>query len=268
MRAIRLKPLLLVSLFAAACGTPPSQEEVEDAQVKVEAAAEALSQLRGALELLGLLPEYTCGEPRRHFAGKAVEDLRAKAACLSISTQESETSDALRVDYDQVCQVGEHRLAGTTRFELTGGEDRFELTADLRQTELDGKPVQAKAGYGTCSDEKAVWAALSGNLPRRPEVAFEIDGKVAKRDGLPLIGSPTLVLNGPGKLTRTEGVDMLTFLGLEYTVGKYLPHAGTLQIATSDGHLYQVTFSQVLWKLGKAEVQIDDHSPVTVPVVQ
>lgn len=265
---MRLLRVFLVSFIASACATPPTQEEIAAAQVRVDAAAEAASQLRGALEVLGLLPEYTCGEPRRHFAGAAAEDLRARAGCVDVSTQEGETSDSLLVTYDQVCQVGEHHLAGTTRFELTGGEDRFEVTADLRQTELDGKPVQARAGYGTCSDEKAVWALVSGNLPRRPEVVYEIDGKVAKRDGLPLIGGTTLVFDGPGKLVREVGTDALVFTGLEYELGKYLPHAGSLAIQTADGHVYRVTFSKVLWKLGKAEVQIDDHSPVSVPVVQ
>jgi hypothetical protein len=30
----------------------------------------------------------------------------------------------------------------------------------------------------------------------------------------------------------------------------------------------QVNFSEVLWRLGKVEVEIDDRAPVTLPVIR
>jgi hypothetical protein len=39
-------------------------------------------------------------------------------------------------------------------------------------------------------------------------------------------------------------------------------------VETAKGRRVKVTFSPVLWRVGKVEVEIDDKAPVTVPIVR
>ncbi len=88
------------------------------------------------------------------------------------------------------------------------------------------------------------------------------------RDGGPLIGGTTLILNGPGEVSGALGTDRVTFSELQYEVGEYLPKKGEALIETARGHRVRVDFSEVLWRLGKVEVEIDDRAPVTLPIIR
>jgi hypothetical protein len=191
-------------------------------------------------------------------------------ACVTASTEaQGDTMDAVVLSFpDNSCSFRGHTVSGQAAFVYNGGEDRMDLTANLYEVKVDGEPLQARVGYGTCSDEKRFWAETSGQLPGRSGSNYHVDGRVGMRDGLPIIGGTTLVLDGPGEVSGPLGTDRITFTALEYEVGEYLPRKGEAFVETAKGRQVRVNFSPVLWRVGKVEVEIDDKAPVTVPIVR
>jgi hypothetical protein len=267
------RPLCLAAVTAltAACGgSPPTQEEIDEARDKVGVAMVAASQARAALELLGILPVYTCGEPRRSFVGKAAETLRAEVGCVTVTTEAIDAAtDAVVLSFPKgTCEVRKHTVYGQTAFKYSGGEDRMEVKADLRQLRVDGYGLQAEVGYGTCGDESRYYALAEGPLPKNSEYTYKVDGRVGKREGLPVIGGTSLVFDGPGELTGPEGTSRLTFTELEYEIGEYAPKEGEMLLEKADGGTVKASFKNTLWRLGKMELTVDDREPVTVPIVR
>jgi hypothetical protein len=236
----------------------------------VELAVVAAHQARVALELLGILPVYTCGEPRRTFVGKLSQDLQAQVQCLTLTTEaRGDTSDAVVMSFPAGgCTVRGHTLSGQVTFLYTGGEDRMELTANLGGLSVDGQSLQATVGYGTCGDEKRSWGKATGGLPGHSGYTYLVDGRVGVRNGLPLIGGTTLVLDGPASVSGPEGKDQVTLTALRYALGEYLPEEGKLLVETATGHRVQANFRPWLWRVGKVELEIDDHSPITTPILR
>lgn len=260
--------LMLPLLVLTGCGGP-TDEQIEDAKGRVSSAVAAIDLARHALTVLGLLPTYECGEPRRTFVGKAVEGAKRDIACATITTESSGETDAVKLAFPESgCGVKDLQLSGTGAFVYSGGEDRFELNADLSQLAVGGTKLQTSAGYGACGDEQRYFARSSGSVPRRPELTFSVDLHVGKRDGIPVIGGTTLLLNGPGEIAGPNGADRLTFTSVEYELGEYLPKSGTILIESAGGTRIEATFTTVLWRLGEAEIRIDDHDPVTVPIIR
>jgi hypothetical protein len=261
--------LALVVLAPACDREPPTKEEIEDARARVDLAVLAAHQARLALELLGLLPVYTCNEPRRTFVGKAAEGIHTQVACVTATSESRDDStDAVVLSFPEPCTVNGHTVSGQSVFLYSGGEERMDLTADLRGLNVDGQPLQAKVGYGTCSDEKRFWTEAAGDLPGRSGSSYHVDARVGLREGVPLFGSSTLVFDGPGEVSGALGTDRVTFTALQYEVGEYLPKEGEALIETAKGHLVKVHFSPLLWRVGKVEVEIDDRAPVTLPIVR
>lgn len=262
--------LALLPLLATACGgNRPTKEEIAEARARVEQAADAAAKARTALELLGVLPVYTCGEARRTFVGQASESFRAQVACVTVTTEAVDAStDALALTFPEGgCSVGGYGLSGPGRFLYSGGEDRMELTADLRELKVEGQPLQAKVGYGTCGDESRAWVLAEGTVPDSGGRTFRVDGRVAKREGLPLIGGTELRLDGTGTLTGPAGEDRLTLTGVLYEVGHAAPKEGEVLVERADGGRVKATFRPGLWRTGEMELTVDDAEPVTVPIV-
>lgn len=266
----RLACLSLTVLATACGGGAPSEEEVESARVKVERAVAAAHQARGALEALGILPVYTCGEPRPSFVGRVAEGVHARYACATATVEARDAvTDAVVLTFDAGgCDVHGLRFTGQAAFLYRGGEDLMEVHADLRGLSVDGHDLQAEVGYGTCGDETRLFADVAGGVPGRDGHSFHIDGRVGLRGGVPVIGGSELVLDGPGALTGPDGTDTLTLTSLLYDVGQYLPKEGTAVLETADGHRLEARFQEVLWRVGKVEVTVDDKEPVTVPVLR
>lgn len=262
---------LALAALATACGDNlPSEEEVDAAKAHVERAVAAAHQTRGALEVLGLLPVYTCGEPRRSFVSHAAEGLQARVSCATATVEAVDAStDAVVLTFAEGgCAVHGLSFTGQAALVYRGGEDLMEVGADLRGLTVDGQPLQAEVGYGTCGDETRLWADVTGDVPGREGHTFHLDGRVGLRGGVPLIGGTSLLLNGPGELTGPAGTDRLTLTDVLYEVGEYLPKEGEALLETADGRRLKARFQPVLWRVGKVEVTVDDKDPVTVPVVR
>ncbi|RKH50387.1 hypothetical protein [Corallococcus llansteffanensis] len=262
---------LALAALATACGdNAPSKEEIDDAKARVERVAASTHMVRGALEVLGLLPVYTCGEPRRGFLGHAVEGLASKVSCAKATvTAVDDVTDAVVLSFDDGgCDVHGLRFTGQAVLEYRGGEDLMEMSADLRGMTVDGQPLKAEVGYGTCGDEARLFADVEGDVPGRQGHTFHVNSRVGKRDGLPIIGGTSLVFDGPGELTGPSGADRITLSAVTYEVGNYLPKEGTALVETASGRRIQLTFLPVLWRVGKVEVTVDEKDPVTVPVVR
>ncbi|HEX8701171.1 MAG TPA: hypothetical protein VF815_20265 [Myxococcaceae bacterium] len=264
----RALSLTALAFLSTACAEHlPTQEEIDAARAKVEAGMTAASQARGALELLGILPVYECGESRKSFVSRVSASMQV--GCVTASTESLDaTTDAVVLAFGQGCEVREHKVTGQTAFKYSGGEDRMELRADLRQLKVDDRALQAEVGYGTCGDESRFFALAQGTLPGKPEYSYKVDGQVGKRSGVPIIGGTSLVFNGPGEITGPEGTNALTFTELLYELGDYAPKEGSALLKQADGGTVKVTFSSTLWRLGEMELVIDDKDPVTVPIVQ
>ncbi|RKH11037.1 hypothetical protein D7Y13_06615 [Corallococcus praedator] len=268
---MRRATCLALTVLATACGdSTPTQGEINDATARVERIAASTHLVRGALEVLGLMPVYTCGEPRRSFLNHAVEGLSASVSCATATvTPVDDVTDSVLVKFAEGgCSVHGLRFTGQARLEYQGGEDLMEMHADLRGMTVDGQPLQAKVGYGTCGDEARLFADVEGDVPGRAGHTFRVNSKVGKREGLPIIGGTSLIFDGPGELTGPAGTDRFTLTGLEYEVGNYLPKEGTALLETAEGRTLKIAFQPVLWRVGKAEITVDDKDPVTVPVLR
>ncbi|MBI5547908.1 MAG: hypothetical protein HY901_28840 [Deltaproteobacteria bacterium] len=250
----------------------PSQQEISDARTLASNAVRAADAARTALELLGLLPTYECGEPRRTFVGRIVPQVHVDLPCATASTFAVDSdADAVVLTFSGAeCTARGHTLAGKLTFRYSGGEDRMDVAVDFSEATIDGQALPATAGYGTCGDEKRVWAKAEGDLPELsslPRLHLKIDALVALREGLPIIGGTDVVVDATGVLSRDSKTDQLTMAKVKYGLGEYLPEEGTVTVATADGHRIVITFTPVLWKLGQATVVIDGKDPVTIPIV-
>jgi len=261
--AVVTLPLALL----VACSNLPSDEEVAQAEQQISEAMRFVHRARTALELLGLLPSYECGTPQRTFVGQAVESARLQMSCVTATTETAGNADLVKLQFPtQGCAVSGRDLSGEAVYSYSGGDERMDMEVDFHALLVGGEALPAKAGYGTCGDESRYWGQADGELsPRHPS---SLSLRVGTRDGLPLIGGTTLLVDGDGRLGREAGNDLLSLSGVVYEAGEYLPKEGTLIVETASGRRFEVTFETTLWRLGKAEVAIDGKEPVTIPIVR
>lgn len=267
MHSYLVTSLSVVTFLTCACGGPPSEAEIASAKSTVTQALIVSERVAPTLRVLGILPDYSCGEPRRTFAGKVAEKLPVTHPCLTAQHSAiSEVQDELVINFDQAgCSIDGLELSGSAKVAFEGGEARLRVSADLTNTSVDGQKLNATVGYGTCGDEQSGWVKAAGDLSTG--TAYDLDLSLAARDGLPIIGGTTYIVNGPVHVTHAEGKESVTLTGLTYESGEYLPKAGSIEISTSKGGKVRAEFSETLW-LGKAKITVDDHAPVTVPLAK
>ncbi len=253
-----------------ACGKsqPPSEAEVSAAKVRVGSALSAAGHAPRLFELLGLMPSYTCGQPRSVDLARLAADARLALPCAEVTLVGEAEADALVFTFEPECSFREHTLTGRAVFRLSAGDERFDVTGDFQETLVDGEPVMLSGGYGECGDEKRYWVRGERALQTSGTERFSLDVHLAHRDGLPLIGQSTWLLTGPAELIYPHSRDAIRFETLEYELGKVLPEQGSLTIETASGTRLKASFTRGWWRLGEATIQINDDDPVTVPVVQ
>jgi len=243
----------------------PGAEELATARAQATEAVRLAHRARIALELLGLFPSYQCGEPRRTFVGQAVEDVRLENPCFTLLAEATTDADLVRVQFPTGCGLG-HDLSGEALYRYSGGEERMDMELDLEGLQVSGESLPAKAGYGTCSDEARYWGEARAEIV--PGKVSTVTLRVASRDGLPIVGGTTLIVDGQGTLALEPGDASLAMAGLVYELGEYLPKEGVLEVVTANGTRVVVEFQPSLWRFGLARITIDDKSPVTVPIVR
>ena len=246
----------------------PSQAEIEDAKARLAVAVKSADLARVALEQLGLLPTYDCGVPRGAFVPDVLDALEVEYACATVAVDSSDpAADAITVTFDEAgCEVAGRTLSGALVVRVAGGEDRFDLEVDARALAVDGALVQALAGYGTCSDETRYWVLAEGDVPGHAGKTFYVDGNIAKRDGLPVIGGTTLLISGTGDLAEAGATDRMTMEDVDYEIGDLLPRNGVILLETASGRRIRATFTQDSPLYRKVSLEIDAHDPVTVVI--
>lgn len=246
---------------------PPTPFTLDDARLTVTRTMDAAQQIELAMRVFGLLPSYACGEPRALVGQRFTDALRVKSSCIGVTASSTATEDVIALDFGPSgCVVDGHRLSGRATLALRGGDDRVEVELDLRQARFDDVQLASLVGVGKCGDEKRAWVRASG--PIAPGASYAIDVRVGLRDGLPLIGGKTLVVDGTLALVTAAGPDSVTFTALEYDVGEKAPKKGALCVLTSSGHLIEAKFDTLFWRLGDAQIRVDGGAWVTVPVLR
>jgi hypothetical protein len=241
----------------------PSKSETDDARARVGYGSEGLAGLRIILELLGLAPDYSCGEPRAVFAGKIPDSLASRFAGSAIALDASDPAlDKFTIVLPaQGMPVKGQTLTGTLLLTTSGGEDRLTLELDATQARLNGVPIRSRAGYGKCGDSSEYWghseSALSGN-----QGSYLMDTRVTKKEGMPFFGGPIFRIDAKGSYTRGGKTDALTLTSIEYEGGKTLPNSGVMLIETSNGHRIKATFSDNTPVLRQVTVKVDSYTGV------
>lgn len=266
-RMNRIRSFALIgSVALSACGTPASVAASEELE-RADDAVTALDRSRQALQWLGILPSYECGEDERFFVGRLVESLNAEAGCVAVADEPDDAHDRATVSFGEGCVVRGRRLSGELAIVVSGGDDRKRVELDLSSVAVDGESIPVQVSYGTCGDEDQYAARVSGTLSQSPKRTFALDLTVASQEGVVLIGDNTLVLKGHGELVHPEGADRVSFDSLSYEMGDVLPKDGEVLVETSKEKHVRVRFEEKFWRLGLAEVKVNDDEPVVIPVI-
>jgi hypothetical protein len=256
---------MVLAVLVGACGQGVKGEDVElkQATKDTQQALEGASAARKVLEIFGVLPSYSCG-PLNGAIGMALPPVSVPFSCGTLGTRANGLDLAFA---ESGCEVGGHLVKGTLAFELGVGEDRVDVSVDFRKLSIDGEVLPVRVGAGVCGDEKRVWATVDGVAVA--DSVFRLDAQLGYRKGLPLIGHTDLTLDGTGSLEQPKpvGTTSVAAEGLEYELGAMLPKAGRLTVNRTDGTHFSVKFTEVLWKVGKAELTVGDREPVEVPIV-
>jgi hypothetical protein len=243
----------------------PSKAETDDARARVGYGSEGLSGLRVILEILGLIPVYSCGEPRAVFAGKIPDSLASRFAGSHIDL---DASDPARDKFtillpSQGMSVKGQTLTGTLLLTTSGGEDRLTLEVDATQARVNGVPIRSKAGYGECGDSSEYWGHSEGPLSGN-QGTYLVDTRVSQKAGMPFFGGTTFRIDAEGSYTRGGKTDALTLTSIEYEGGKTLPNSGVMLIETSNGHRIKATFSDHTPLLRQVTVKVDSYTGITL----
>jgi hypothetical protein len=243
----------------------PSKAQTDDARARVGYGSEGLAGLRVILELLGLAPDYSCGEPRAVFAGRIPDSLASRFAGSNINLDASDPAlDKFTILLPaQGMPVKGQTLTGTLLLTTSGGEDRLTLEVDATQARLNGVPIRSRAGYGKCGDSSEYWGRSEGSLSGN-QGSYLMDTRVSKKAGMPFFGGPTFRIDAKGSYTRGGKTDALTLTSIEYEGGKTLPNSGIMLIETSNGHRVKATFSDNTPLLRQVTVKVDSYTGVTL----
>lgn len=259
---------VLVSLTLTACADAKSDKEAVD---EVKETASVGSYAVSALQFVGILPSFECGESRRHFVARLTEGLNQQLGCTTVaSVSEGDVADQFRLQFGDGCHLGDKELRGELVGLVAGGDDRSTLSLDLNGVHVGNDSIPASAGYETCGDENRYSVFVEATLSEEPRRTAHLDLKVAKRDGIFLIGQDTFIVDGAGTVDHPAGSDRVTFDHLTYEMKQLMPWDGSLRVDTSGGELVKATFDSkdAPYRTGHLTVQVNDRKPVRVPVVR
>lgn len=261
---------LAATLALAACDMPSGETSaaVAAGADAVVHSIQAARPVRVAFEVLGALPEFRPGTARADYVAEAQGTLQGWFACALSSTQSSTADDTLILDFPgSGCALGEHTLRGRMRFVVAGGGDCLDLQADMTETILDGEPIGAAVGHGTCEDAQGWSARAQGTL--KNGYGYFLDGRVQFFEGEnPYSDEATLAVDGVIRLDTSEGPYLIHASRFAYTLGDLSPHHGSV-LMIAPGHMLSASFERKTdfpFDRTEAEISVDGHDPVTVPL--
>ena len=247
---------------------PPTTEEFAEAKSLVLLAMDASQNVHSALDLLGLLPVYECGESRASFVGGLVPQLQAQFGCALVSTSSQLASDTVTLSFPLAgCDIGAHTLSGDLVFTYSGGTDRFDLVLDAQGLKVDGDTIQVTGGYSTCGDQESYSVIAQGSLPGQVGATYSINASVTIQEGFPIFGSPTLLFDGAGSLTTSGGTHQLSLDSVAYKPGDIVPQSGVITFVTASGHSIVATFITTSVLTQAINVAIDGRDLVSIPLI-
>lgn len=251
-----------------ASNNPPTSIELSEAKSLVQLGLDASQSVHAALDLLGIIPEYTCTDSRGDFINSVVPELQAQFGCALVTTSSQATSDSITLTFPQGgCDIGAHTVSGVLVFTYSGDIDQMDLVLDAQQLIVDGDALQVSGGYSTCGDQQSFFVSAQGSLPGQSGATYSIDASITKQDGFPIFGSPTLIFDGTGSLTTQSGTNQLTLDQVEYTPGDVLPESGVITFQTATGHtiVAEIETSSILTQ--SIRVSIDGRDEVIIPLI-
>ena len=249
---------LLVLLGCDLVPEPPGVEQVKGTVGDALAAANALQP---ALELLGLLPEEGCGEPRSLRPVRFTANLQEKLGCAAAELELGEVADTIRVRFPpEGCWVEDHVVTGELTVTVSGGDDRQSVELDLRRANLDGQSIPVRLGYQTCGGATQYSAIAQGSAKG---LAFDLDLAVTLEKGRWPWSPDRYAVDGHGALTHGGGTERLAFEEVRYTLGDLAPEQGSLRIETSGGSSVQATFGEGAEEM---ELVVNGGTPLRIRV--
>jgi hypothetical protein len=257
LRSLTFAALIASSLASGACVFTPADADVDPtpapvssaapasaARVRAVAALELVDEVGLALELLGLVPDTTCGAPVPTRVAQAAAALQTRYTCATHTvTTRADHSVALTWTFAPGgCVVDGARLGGSAVVSFAVGHQLTRTTVDARTLTLDGRAVGLALSDEQCADVRRVRVVGQGALAGGGR--YELDVTVTRVSGSWLTGS-VVVLDGSASATRSDGqTDGVAFAGLTLTVGDPLPQSGSLILQRAGSPRVGVAFER------------------------
>ncbi len=280
LRTIALAALFTSSLTSSACvftpadidptpdpATQASAAEIDAARGRAVAALELVDEVGFALDLLGLVPDTTCGSPVAARVAQAASALQARHACATPSVAAlADGSVALTWTFAPGgCVVDGARLGGRAVVSFAVGHQLTRTAVDAGALTLDGRPVGLALSYEQCADVRRVRVAGRGALAAGGR--YDLDLTVTRVSGSWLTGS-VVVLDGAARATRSDGQeDGVAFANLTLAVGDPLPRSGSLTLQRAGGPRVFVSFERSSPIHRTATITLEGRAGVSVALL-
>jgi hypothetical protein len=244
------------------------QERVEEEADRLRA-----TQVGGVVvaagEAIGFLPVLHCGAAAPLDEASFIPALQQKVGhCASVQTGAPvDNASAFDLTFPASgCKVGKSSWTGQIQLVVGGGDDRNDVTIDLRQLAIDGHPVDGLIKRTSCGDMDTYELHLKSHILLNKGMApidVVFDGTGAMKPGLGLIGTDLTVLNGSaGADIDGKGVT-LVFTDLQWEPGANLPLKGGLALEQPNGKETAFTFDD---DKGEMTISVNGGAPHTVPM--
>ena len=264
--------LCLTATIAAStmgCSVSNSVQETVEEQADRLRGTELGSVAVAAGEAIGFLPALHCGRAAQFDAANLIPALEQKVGhCASVKTGVPvDNANAFDLTFPESgCKIGKSNWTGAIQLVVGGGEDRSDVTIDLRQLSINGHPVDGLIKRSSCGDLDTYELHLKSHIllnKGMDPIDVALDGTGKMKPGLGFIGTDLVVLDGTVSATVEGDHFALLFTDLQWEPGANLPVKGTLALEQPNGKETAFTFDD---DKGEMTVSINGSDPHTVPM--
>lgn len=258
---------MVVLVVLGLCGCGAELQDAADAKVEALQATKAGQAVVETAQLIGILPTYTCGEPAQvEFADMLPAVKGNLGGCATVAQGPStDTASTLELQFPQQgCDLLGARWAGQIEASVSGGQDRSEVSLDLRQATVNGQPLDGRIGRLSCGDLDTWSLDVDANVPATAhthEMAVGFHGTVVDRPGIPFLGADYFIVDGPLTLEYGGRTVDATFHQVWWEPGLDVPREGTIDLVDPNGRKVSVRFDK-----GDLAVSVDGGKFAPVPV--